>query len=139
MDKLYIPNPKKWMKFYNDLVDGKIKPQDTNRGLQVGGNLGRRQVGGGMITIDNYLPQETDKIKDVKLTMVSPAQQIVRQAEAELKREGHNIKRLESTDKSIYHSTPHKKARAATIKKKPKRANKSKRNNKQVPPHKKTF
>ena len=41
------------MKFYNDLVDGKIKPQDTNnnRGLQLGGNLGRRQVGGSMIHV----------------------------------------------------------------------------------------
>ena len=93
MDKLYIPNAKKWVRFYEKLVSGQINPHQSNvrHTFQVGGNLGGRYFGSSMIPIDSYIPRDhTENPSEAKITMISPAEQVVEQAKAELKRENTN-------------------------------------------------
>jgi len=96
MNTLYIPDVNKWVKVHDKIVS-EINPYQTSshRDFQVGGNLGGRRFGASMIPIDYYLPKyQSESSNDVNVTMVSPAQQVVEHAKAELKRENNSsIKR----------------------------------------------
>lgn len=93
--KLYIPNPQKWVNFYRNLAEGKVKLHSY------------KQTGGGNVTHSFITPIEKkssdimpDTNKQPQVKLVTPSQQIVEQAKSELKREGEPIKDLSAMMKN---------------------------------------
>ena len=88
--KLYVSDPQKWVKFYKNIADGKIKLFSTN------------QVGGGekfhsfIAPIDKYVRQseKSSSTSQLPVKLVSSTEQIIDQAKQELKREGENLKEV---------------------------------------------
>ena len=98
--RIYVPNPQKWVRYYQNMSNGNHNPYVTR--MQTGSGLG--STGGVisnssstfMIPIENNehvkRPHSMDKIN---VEMVSPAQQTVEQANDELRR-SKSIKRKKS-------------------------------------------
>lgn len=80
---LYIPNPQKWVHFFNKVVDGKVKM------LQTGGGQTSR-----ILPLGTYTPAETNKNQQIVVKTVSPAEQTVQQAKSELQRENIKLDRI---------------------------------------------
>lgn len=110
--KLYIPNPQKWVNFYRNLAEGKVKLHSYN------------QTGGGNVTHSFIAPIErkpsdimADKNEQPQVKLVTPSQQIVEQAKSELKRGGETIKGLYSMKKN-QKSRSYRKGKSSIAKKK---------------------
>ena len=77
--KLYIPNPQKWIHFYDKVADGKVKL------LQSGGSRTSQ-----ILPLGSYTPVEKAENQQLAVKAVSPIEQTTLQANSELERE--NIK-----------------------------------------------
>lgn len=76
--KLYVPNPQKWVRFFDKVADGKAK---------FGQSSGARKME--ILPLDRYTSNE-DSVKPVSVKAVAPAEQTVQQAASELKRDNIN-------------------------------------------------
>lgn len=94
--KLYVPDPQKWMKFYKNMADGKIKLFSTN---QIGGGLNSNSF---IAPIDKYVGQseQSPSTDQTPVKLVSTTEQFVDQAKQELKREGEDLKGVVKAMKS---------------------------------------
>lgn len=106
ISKLYIPNTNKWIKYYEDLQNGK-KPYAN-------GYIGMNQNGGSiasmnatyMIPVEKHINHHNTENKPIPFKVVSPAQGVVDRAKSEVKRsvteqtDLKKIKRRESSKKS---------------------------------------
>ena len=77
--KLYVPNPQKWVHFFDKVADGQVKL------LQSGGGQTPK-----IMPLGIHTSTETDKNKQLVVETVSPAEQSAQQAKSELERD--NIK-----------------------------------------------
>jgi len=77
--KLYVPNPQKWVEFFEKVAKGKVQLGQTGKG-----SISQ------IIPMDIYTPQSTSDKSKESVTLVSPAEQTVDQAKSELERD--NIK-----------------------------------------------
>lgn len=94
--RLYVPDPQKWVKFYKNVAEGKVKQFATNQ-------VGAGSAGHSFITpIDKYLThfEKSSSSNQPPVKLVSPTEQIVDQAKNELKREGEDLKSLSVAMKS---------------------------------------
>lgn len=66
--KLYVPNPQKWVRFFDKVADGKAK---------FGQSGGARKME--ILPLDRYTSNE-DSVKPVSVKAVAPAEQTVQQA-----------------------------------------------------------
>ena len=75
---IYVPDMKKWEKFYEDMLSGKIPHSHYNTTQDMK-----------LIPIENRVVKENDvsKQSDVKVNIISPAQMALEQVKSELKRE----------------------------------------------------
>ncbi len=78
MDKLYVPNPQQWVRFFDKVAEGKAK---------FGQSGGARKLE--ILPIDKYAT--TDKTVQPSIKAVAPAEQTVQQAASELKRDNINL------------------------------------------------
>lgn len=95
--RFYVPNVQKWIKYYQKRINDPIM-KSGYVGKQVGGSLS-----GGEGTFIVPIEDETVENKNsnpVKLTLVSPTQQVVEQAKAELVAAKKGTKRMTS-NKSV--------------------------------------
>ena len=108
--KLYIPNPQKWMRFFDKVA--KVK-----------------QSGGGYVPkilhLDKYVTADSNA-ENVPIKSVSPAEQTVQQAVSELKRD--NIKPVSTMTTS--QTSKGYRRRRPTVTKKSKRLNRGKKSKK---------
>ena len=81
---IYVPDMKKWEKFYKDMLSGKIPHSHYNTTHDMK-----------LIPIENRVVKENDvsKQSNVKVNIVSPAQMALEQVKSELKREKKVTKR----------------------------------------------
>ena len=92
--KLYVPNPLKWVTFYKQVADGKIKLNIAN---QIGAGKSSQSF---IVPVDRYINQSEDQTaKQPAVKLVSTTEQMVDQAKSELKREGEDLKDLSGTAK----------------------------------------
>ena len=89
--KMYIPNHEKWIKYYENMSKSEHPESRFVHGKrfhksQTGGSIGK-SVGAFMIPIEKKRAPRDKKDEDIKVNLVSPAQQVVEQAESELQRE----------------------------------------------------
>lgn len=86
--KLYVPDAKKWMRFYTQINEGNVNPyaDHTMKGYQRGGGL-RNKTSPFMVSIDKYVNDMDNAGKKPVINMTSPAEQIVEQAKSEMKRD----------------------------------------------------
>lgn len=88
-EKLYVPNPQKWITFYKRLADGKIKQYSVN---QIGAGENHQSS---ILPVDKFISQSEVKLpKQTALKLVSTTEQMVDQAKSELKREGEDLKMI---------------------------------------------
>ena len=80
MDKLYVPNPQRWVTFFDKVADGKAHFRQSG---------GARKME--ILPIDKYMPGDK---KIAPMNAVAPAEQTVLQAASELKREHINPKEV---------------------------------------------
>ena len=83
---MYIPNPQKWVQYYQKVASGSVNPYTdvmlkTN---QIGGSV--NSTAGFMIPIGSQTKTTPPSSSDVKLQLISPAQQVVEQAKEEIKK-----------------------------------------------------
>lgn len=102
-NKMYVPNPQKWMTYYESMAKGYHNPyvdQKGGQGKQIGGSLSGNR-GTLMVPIEE-IPHSTNSLSSnpVKVNLVSPSQQVVEQAKSELQIVRKGIKRKCAT-KSI--------------------------------------
>ena len=76
--KLYVPNPQKWVDFFDKVAQGKVKLDQHG-----GGNVSH------IIPMDQYASSHSNTTQ-LPVKIVSPSEQVVDQAKSELERE--NIK-----------------------------------------------
>lgn len=100
MDRMYVPNPQKWVKYYENMAKGNHNPYINQSGggkrKQVGGSLIGSQ-GTFMIPIENVDHLENQNSSNpLTVQLVSPAQQTVEQAKTELQVLKKGIKRKAS-------------------------------------------
>ncbi|MES9880033.1 MAG: hypothetical protein ABW185_04045 [Sedimenticola sp.] len=98
MDKLYVPNPQKWVRFFDKVAEGKAT---------FGQSGGARKME--IIPIDKCA--STDKTT-LPIEAVAPAEQTVQQAASELKRENINP---EAVSKMIQKTEKRRRKRTSTI------------------------
>lgn len=122
---LYIPNPQKWVKYYENTGSGKHNPyvqHMSGRGLshQTGGSISTNSRRF-MVPIDQHVSEVTPNNMSDKVTlqMVSPTQQTIDQAKSEIHRHKKGIKRKTTTSRDS--STK----RRRTVKRSPKPHKKS--------------
>ena len=84
MDKLYVPDPNKWVKYYQGVVTGKTNPYAEQMTKQIGGSI-KRMSNQFLIPVGDRHKTTDQPSTDVKLQLVSPAQQVVEQAKDEIK------------------------------------------------------
>jgi hypothetical protein len=77
--KLYVPNPQKWMRFFERVASGKAKLIQSGRGRR-------------MLSVDAYTDVFEDNRQQQPVKVVTPAEQTVAQAKSELKRDDINPK-----------------------------------------------
>ncbi|OOZ35903.1 hypothetical protein [Solemya elarraichensis gill symbiont] len=99
--KLYVPNPQKWVQFFDKMARGKLK-----WGQHGGGSVSR------IIPMDQYISAQSDG-QQFPVKIVSPAEQTVDQAKSELVRENikpSTIQRLfqKETSRPTKHSSKNK-------------------------------
>jgi hypothetical protein len=99
--KLYVPNPQKWVQFFDKAAKGKVNWNQTG-----GGNISQ------IMSMDKYVSSTPNK-PQLPVKIVSPAEQVVDQVKSELMRE--NIKPSEV--KKIFHK-PRSRPRKQPSKKK---------------------
>lgn len=96
MNKMYIPNPQKWVKYYENMAKGYHNPfvdQKGGRTKQIGDSLSGSQ-GSFMIPIEETsTAANSHPTNHVKVELVSPSQQVVEQAKSELRAGINGIKR----------------------------------------------
>ncbi|MES9902024.1 MAG: hypothetical protein ABW168_04990 [Sedimenticola sp.] len=98
---IYIPNIQKWVRYY-DAVAKKTHNSYTdsvNSGVNQRGGSISGSTNNFMVPIDTHSIPSADK-PDVKVEMVSPAQQDVERARSEMKRSVYIRKRLNKKKKS---------------------------------------
>lgn len=107
--KLYVPDTKKWTRFYMQISKGNVNPytDHTMKGYQRGGGL-RNKTSPFMLSIDTYAKDMDDSHKNPKINVTSPAEQIVEQAKSEIKREKNAKKNKHSTKRLSTKSTTSK-------------------------------
>lgn len=95
----YVPNQAKWIKYY-DSAPTSEHPYNHNFERcrkQTGGSIGK--IGENtMIPIETLHFKSSSKTPEVKVELISPAQQVVEQAVSEIQRE-KNTKRKECGDR----------------------------------------
>ncbi|KAK3107821.1 hypothetical protein FSP39_022928 [Pinctada imbricata] len=95
MDKVYVPDPHKWIKYYQGVLDGKNNPY-TDR------LLNKPQIDKGTIIHDTYKQAIKPNVTtaratpDIQVKLISPSQQVVEQAKDELKPVIKKQKRVKS-------------------------------------------
>jgi hypothetical protein len=86
MNKMYIPNPQKWVKYYESMTK-------EHRMKQIGGSLSGSQ-GSFMVPIEEASTSvNLHPSNPMKVELASPSQQFVEQAKSELQAEKKGIKR----------------------------------------------
>lgn len=87
---MYVPNVGKWMKYYQDVVQGKENAyvNNVNRNVKQWGGGISQNANEFMIPIDknNNEGEKSLPAREIDVNMVSPAQQVVEQAKSALKR-----------------------------------------------------
>ena len=73
--KLFIPNPQKWIHFYDKVTDGKVKL------IQSGGSRTSQ-----ILPLESYTPVEKAENQQLAVKAVSPTEQTTLQAKSELER-----------------------------------------------------
>ena len=93
---MYIPNPQKWVKYYESMTKGHQHPFIDQRGgrmKQIGGSLSGSQ-GSFMVPIEEASKSvNLHPLNPMKVELASPSQQFVEQAKSELQAGGKDIKR----------------------------------------------
>lgn len=84
---MYVPNAQKWVKYYENMAKGYHNPyvdQTGGKQKQIGGSLAGTR-GSFMVPVgDTTTPVNTHESTPMKVELVSPSQQVVEQAKAEL-------------------------------------------------------
>ena len=116
--KTYIPNARKWIRFYDDIVNNKYKSY-TNRisANQHGGSIAS-SPSHFMLPIEHKHESNKATSSDLKVNLISPAQQTVEQAKSEITRtsRGRVYKKKKQVKRKVI---PHKhRKRAPTNKRK---------------------
>lgn len=95
---LYAPDVKKWEKFYDDMVNGKLESRPISYNTHARG-------GEYLIPIENRRSSHVVQDDDVKIKMVSPAQMALEQVKSEIKRDaiqkGNKRKRNHTKKQSV--------------------------------------
>jgi len=128
---MYVPNPQKWMKYYESMAKGYHNPYVDQKGgqrKQIGGSLSGNR-GTFMVPIEE-IPHSTNSLSSnpVKVNLVSPSQQVVEQAKSELQIARKGIKRKRAS-KSVSSSKRRRTVRSlnkTSRKNKPKKTKKNK-------------
>ena len=93
---MYIPNPQKWVKYYESMTKGHQNPCIDLRGgrmKQIGGSLSGSQ-GSFMVPIEEASTSvNLHPSNPMKFEIASPSQQFIEQAKSELQAEKKGIKR----------------------------------------------
>ena len=93
---MYIPNPQKWVKYYESMAKGHQNPFINQRGgrmKQIGGSLSGSQ-GSVMVPIEEASTSvNLHPSNPMKFEIASPSQQFIEQAKSELQAEKKGIKR----------------------------------------------
>jgi hypothetical protein len=121
--KLYVPDIKKWTKFYMAVNKGNVNPytDHTMKGYQRGGGL-RNKTSPYMLSIDTYTKDMDVTDNNPKINMTSPAEQIVEQAKSEVKREKiikkdkRNVKRPSQKASTSKGGPPTKRSKVVQLK-----------------------
>lgn len=111
-NKFYVPNVHKWIKYYQERRNDPYIQSGYQR-KQVGGSLSGAE-GSFMVPIDDRSPA-INQSNPVELKLVSPSQQVVEQAKAELEMVRKGTKR-KTSNKSV--SRQKKRRTVKTTKKK---------------------
>ena len=123
MDKIYVPDPQKWVKYYQNMMTEKRHPYFYKR--QKGGSLKGKSIQS--VIPAGGLNEQTTKapINDMKVELVSPTQQVIEQAKAEIKSPVINTLHTPFSARSV--RAVGKKRRSTNKKQKKKNKSKSKR------------
>ncbi|CAC5415705.1 unnamed protein product [Mytilus coruscus] len=94
--KMYVPDPQKWVKYYESMAKGNHNPYIDRKGRnvkQIGGSL-TGSHGTFMVPIDETSnPSNKQPTNSLAVQLVSPSQQVVDQAKSELQINKNVIKR----------------------------------------------
>ena len=121
MAELYIPDNKKWVTFFRNQAQGKFNSyQYAPHSYQAGGRMKRpARASSFIIPVDQHCEESGSQKDSKKITiqLTSPAEQIVQQAESQLKQTGsrgikrpHSAKKVSSAKKTKQSTHPRKKA-----------------------------
>lgn len=95
-NKVYVPNPQKWIRYYESMAKGSHNPyvgqNGGNSGKQMGGSL-VGSPGTFMVPIETHKDSKSHQADPMTIKLVSPSEQVVQQAKAELQIEKKGIKR----------------------------------------------
>lgn len=93
---MYVPNPQKWIRYYESMAKGSHNPylgqNGGNSGKQIGGSL-VGSPGTFMVPIERHENSKSHQADTMPIKLVSPSEQVVQQAKAELQIEKKGIKR----------------------------------------------
>lgn len=101
---MYIPNPKKWIQFYDTIGKQKYNPSANLKKQAYNNQVGGSLTGTSkpfMIPVGTMSANKADLSKDVKVKLVSTSEQFLEQAKEEVG-DTHGLKRKGS--KQIIHS-----------------------------------
>lgn len=114
ISKMYVPNVGKWMKYYQEVAQGKENAYTTDT------KRNTKQFGGGLLHNSNEFMIPIDKSdkegekslpsREVNVNMVSPVQQNVEQVKSEIKRK-HSPRHRQSAKKRRLVNISHSKKR----------------------------
>ena len=83
--KLYVPNPQKWVHFFDRVAKGTVNIEQTGSGRK-----------GGLISVEREGHSARQSNSELPIKAVTPAEQTVQQAKSELKRENINLAAVKS-------------------------------------------
>lgn len=113
VSKMYIPDPQKWMKYYEQVAKGHHNAYINNKNrttFQRGGSIARKTVGFmDSIGLQSLRPKSSEPIE-----IVSPVHQVVDQAESNIRRDKKRYKRKNSIGD---HNRSYKHRKGHTVKK----------------------
>ncbi|KAK3108766.1 hypothetical protein FSP39_015239 [Pinctada imbricata] len=84
--KTYIPNAKKWIQYYDTVIKKKHRPYSKIRYANQHGGSIASTAPNYMVPIE-HAQKNSNSQSDMKINLVSPAQQVVEQAKSEITRD----------------------------------------------------
>ena len=111
VSKMYVPNVGKWIKYYQDIVDGKKSSYNHERTVKQRGSGLSNNSSEFMIPIDSNETQGEKALpaRRMDVDLVSPVQQVVEQAKSELKRKRTPITRQSRSKRRSIHISKRRK------------------------------